>query len=70
MAIIISLNEIRSKLNLDFVNRDYKKISLGEAINYEDNGEIFVVNLGQSTNTNRVIDKKEEEKVLNQDEGL
>lgn len=67
---IISLNEIRSKLNLDFVNRDYKKISLGEAINYEDNGEIFVVNLGQSTNTDRVVDKKEEEKVLNQDEGL
>lgn len=67
---IISLNEIRSKLNLDFVNRDYKKISLGEALCYEDNGEIFVVNLGQSMNTDGIVADKGEEKVLNQDEGL
>lgn len=67
---IISINEARAKLNLDFVQRDYKKISLGEALHYEDNNEIFVVNLGQSLNTDRVVTDKGEEKVLNQDEGL
>lgn len=67
---IISLNEIRSKLNLDFVNRDYKKISLGEALCYEDNNEIFVVNLGQSLDTDRGIADREEEKESSKEEGL
>lgn len=62
---IISLNEARAKLNLDYVNRDYKKISLGEALHYEDNGEIFVVNLGESLNTDGRVADTEEEKVLN-----
>lgn len=67
---IISINEARAKLNLDFLQRDYKKMSLGEALCYEDNGEIFVLNLGESLNTDKGIADEEEEKVLNQDEGL
>lgn len=60
---IISMNEARYKLNFDSIERNYTKIGLGEALHYEDNNEIFIVNLGTKLDTEENTNNEIKEEV-------